>query len=69
MFNEINHHPNHANEKPQHSEWTNYGGASHNAYGYAQALDGTWVRYKNETGRPPGKKLVGAVAKLQGSAG
>ena len=22
-----------------------------NAYGYAQALDGTWVRYKNDTGR------------------
>jgi hypothetical protein len=22
-----------------------------NAYGYAQALDGTWTRYKNETGR------------------
>ena len=23
-----------------------------NAYGYAQALDGTWQRYKQETGRP-----------------
>ncbi len=23
-----------------------------NAYGFAQALDGTWVRYKDETGRP-----------------
>ena len=22
-----------------------------NAYGYAQALDSTWVRYKNDTGR------------------
>jgi len=22
-----------------------------NAYGYAQALDGTWIRYKNDTGR------------------
>jgi len=73
-----------------------------NAYGYAQALDGTWVRYKafpsgiptinispitkdrlaarilqlkelaqkiGEACRAPGKKLVGAVAKLQGSAG